>query len=226
MHRVYRWGLAEIGVVSFFLSDGGGGAVSGVYNGFVGQGKEFDLDAVDECVVIASPEVCATDASFKEHVAREEATGFTFVKDEASGRVSGYMSALQGVVSEGNDVAVFQVGAEGNGGFADADAEPGGLLEEGGHFCFFEGVSLGCQVEDSRRIGVAKGVVEVQVGVEEVFHLKVVLFYETCQFRLLKGVEAAAIDDGGFEGIVVQDECIDGYDVEYKCFYFHHDRGR
>ena len=63
----------------------------------------------------AARQVGASDAALEEDVAREHAVLGSAVEDQASGRVSGHVDGFQPGVSEGDDVAVVQEVAQGDG---------------------------------------------------------------------------------------------------------------
>ena len=63
--------------------------------------------------------------------------------------------------------------------------------------------------------------IQVEMGVQQVFHVQFVLYDEVFQGQLLFFVEAAGVNDDRFVGFVPEHVAVLGEHIEFESFNFH-----
>ena len=78
------------------------------------------------------------------------------------------------------------------------------------------------RAEGLGREAVADGVVDMEMGVDDVGHRQVVALHEVDQSLLFFGIDHAGVDYGAFErGRVIDRVCVDAEEAECEFCYFH-----
>lgn len=174
--------------------DGRDAHVPRIELGGIGQGEDFVADGLDELGVVAAGQVGAADAALEDDVAAEEPPFLAVVKRDVPGAVARGEEYLKLAFAEGDDIALLDIHVR--LGAVDLRQAPqarkfiGALqvveVEAVGHERHLKFIDQGAVAED---------VVDVQVGVQDLFQPQVVVAQVIEQGLALMRMEAAGVDD-------------------------------
>ena len=207
------------------MADGGGAAVAGENLHVVGEGEQLGADRMDQLFVFAA-QICASDAFFKDRIARKKHLFIGFVEANAAGSVARGVQHAEGVVAEGE--CLRTVGCA-DGLEARRDGEigataqkmlgmAGGMREEG----LIGRVHVGRQSIGFGRPCATENVIKVSVREQQQGGAKPVRRNVVGNGFLLLGKEGAAVDDGCFARGVGHNVGVFLNRIDGETLYFEH----
>lgn len=217
-----RW-LAEVGVVAFFVADGCGVAMSGIYDSGVGECEEAVRDAVYQRLEVAAREVGAADAAVEEGVADYDKAVCLVVKSHAAKRMPRHMDNLELAVAYLYDFAVREVAGDFNIAKLLVDAKHHSLLLHSLAKGKVETVGENRHLIFILEKIVAYGMVEMQMRVYDMGHYKMLALYKGVESLLFFLINNTRVDYGASLSVGVVDYVgVDAEEAELEYCYFHY----
>jgi hypothetical protein len=187
-----------------FGSDGGLWTVAWDDGNVIGKGEEGVVDGFDELAGVAAGEIGSANGAGEEGVSREEKSLLGEIEADAAFGVAGGVEDGAGQASNGNDLAIFEVGVR-RGHFRGRDSEPSGL-----NVHHFDQGQIVLVVEDRRSGELFEALrsgdmVDVSVGDDDLLYGEVVMLQSADDAG---DVVAGINDDGLAGGFVAEDGAI------------------
>jgi len=199
----------EVGIRVALVADGGGGTVTGVDDGVIGELEEFGVQRIHDLIEGATPEIGTADAASEESVSREELRlsemDFTGILGEiqadAARRVAGGVNDV-GLEATPTERVAFLEKMIDIDEFGSFHAEKGGLdfhaVIKGEIIAVHHNGRAGVLVE----LGEAADVINVGVGADDELDDEFIAAQKTeDSFDFIAGV-----DDDGFAGFGIADD--------------------
>ena len=195
--------LSEIGIHSFFLANSGLGTVTAIDGGIVGQLGNDGAKTVEQSLPRATLKIGAPYAHAEECVAGEYDLFLLTIEAYAAGGVSGGVEHLQLMSAESNDITLCQKTADGRSGMIVRQAEEvGSLLCQVLGQKLVVGMQFGLQAEGIVDGVVAKAVIQMAVGAEQVDRLQPFLVHIPDDGLTLCIVVGTTVNDDALTAVI------------------------
>ena len=172
-------------------------------------------------VEVAAGKVGTADAALKQHIPREHAVVCRAIVHQAAWRVSRHMDGFQFRIAEGDDVSIVQISAQGHGGFLQLEAEHAALFRRFVNPELIGLVGFGLQTELFQHERIAEDMVQMQMGIQQMFHIQPILDDEVFQGLLFFLIKTARVNDDRFIGFVPKHITVLREHIKFESLYFH-----
>ena len=195
-------GSAHVGVADTFAAKGAFRAVAWNEHRVVTHGPQTLGDAIDQVLVVAARKIGAANAACKQHIADKRTFDLGRIKHHMAWRVPRAMAHLQGVLAEGDGVAVVQPTCGREGARRRKTIARSGLRQTVNPKLIALMWADDGQVQALRQFSRATCMVDVGVGDPNLFQRDAQLFASILQRIQI----ATGINDGGFHGFIAPDD--------------------
>ena len=131
------------------------------------------------------------------------------------------MDGFQFRIAEGDDVSVVQISAQGHGGFLQLEAEHAALFRRFVNPELIGLVGFGLQTELFQHERIAEDMVQMQMGIQQMFHIQPILDDEVFQGLLFFLIKTARVNDDRFIGFVPKHITVLREHIKFESLYFH-----